>query len=77
MTDQERMIAEIVQSNETLRTQLWILTSVISLMFIVVSGLINGAWKEFKTMVLNQENRLQVAEKNIVGITRDIENLKG
>lgn len=75
-TDSQKMIAEIVQSNELLRTQIWILTAVLGTMFMILIYFVSSAWKEMKDVLENHGFRLVVVEKNQAVMENEIGNLQ-
>lgn len=64
----ERVIQEIIESNEMLRIQMWILGGVIIVMLAIVSGFVNSAWKEVKSMLFDHGQRIMKSEKDIIAI---------
>ncbi len=70
------LIKEIVQSNEMLRIQIWILGGVLSFMLLILIGFARSTWMDAKAMLENHDQRIVILERNDAVIEERINNIQ-
>lgn len=76
MTDNERIVSDIIQSNELLRIQIWILGGVLSALMLLIIWFAREAWQDAKSMIENHDHRLNIIERNAAVIDESVNNLE-
>ncbi len=60
----EKLINDIITSNELLRVQIWILGGVLSALLLLITFFAKEAWNDARSMIDNHTQRITILEKN-------------
>ncbi len=60
----EDLIKDIINSNEMLRVQIWIMGGVLSAVGVVGIFLVREAWTDMKEILENHTSRIMILERN-------------
>ena len=72
MIETDSIRQELIQSNDMLRVQIWILGGLISFLLVILIAFAKGAWNDMKNIVSNLEIRVDTLEKKEVGASKDV-----
>ena len=61
----EQIQQELIQSNEYMRIQIWILGGAITVILTIAAAFARSAWLDARTMLVSHEKRIQETEKHI------------